>query len=108
MATPAKRRLEPKGIRRFGSGRESFLTPDLTKIQTDSYAAFLQDETPAEKRKDQGLEGVLREIFPIESYDKTDQARVPPVRAGQAAVHARRMPPVAADLRHARSASGCG
>ncbi len=47
-----------------------FLTPDLTKIQTVSYAAFLQDETPAEKRKDQGLEGVLREIFPIESYDK--------------------------------------
>ncbi len=70
MATPEKRRLEPKGIRRFGSGRESFLTPDLTKIQTVSYAAFLQDETPAEKRKDQGLEGVLREIFPIESYDK--------------------------------------
>ncbi len=70
MATPEKRRLEPKEIRRFGSGRESFLTPDLTKIQTVSYAAFLQEETPLEKRKDQGLEGVLREIFPIESYDK--------------------------------------
>lgn len=70
MATPEKRRLEPKATRRFGSGRESFLTPDLTKIQTVSYAAFLQDEVPAEKRKDQGLEGVLREIFPIESYDK--------------------------------------
>lgn len=45
--------------------------PDLTVIQTASYAAFLQDDLPAEKRKDQGLEGVLKEIFPIESYDKT-------------------------------------
>ena len=32
---------------------------------------FLQHETPWQKRKDQGIEGVLREIFPIESYDKT-------------------------------------
>ena len=32
---------------------------------------FLQYETPWPKRKDQGIEGVLREIFPVESYDKT-------------------------------------
>lgn len=36
MATPEKRRLEPQEIRRFGSGREPFLTPDLTEIQTVS------------------------------------------------------------------------
>src|SRR6187401_1809593 len=71
MATSAQRRLQPKETRRFGSGRTSFVTPDLTKIQTESYKAFLQEETPLEKRKDEGLEGVLREIFPIESYDKT-------------------------------------
>ncbi|NLX57345.1 MAG: DNA-directed RNA polymerase subunit beta [Planctomycetaceae bacterium] len=70
MATPEHRRLEPQEVRRFGSGRETFLPPDLTKIQTVSYAAFLQDDGPPEKRKDQGLEGVLREIFPIESYDR--------------------------------------
>ena len=34
---------------------------------------FLQHEVPWQKRKDQGLEGVLREIFPIESYDKSLQ-----------------------------------
>ena len=44
---------------------------NLTALQTDSYASFLQDEVDPKKRKDQGLEGVLREIFPIESYDKT-------------------------------------
>src|SRR5262245_45950785 len=65
------RRLGPRESRRFGSGREAHFIPDLTKIQTESYQAFLQEETDAQKRKDHGLEGVLREIFPIESYDKT-------------------------------------
>ena len=70
MAISAQRRLSPKETRRFGSGREDFPTPDLTRIQTASYEEFLQADVPPEKRKDQGLEGVLREIFPIESYDK--------------------------------------
>jgi DNA-directed RNA polymerase subunit beta len=71
MATPAQRRLTPTKIRRFGSGREVEPTPDLTRIQTQSYAAFLQEGITSDKRKDHGLESVLREIFPIESYDKT-------------------------------------
>jgi len=71
MATPEQRRLMPKQVRRFGTGRESFVTPDLTQIQTASYRAFLQeDAAPDRRKKDQGVEGVLREIFPIESYDK--------------------------------------
>ena len=71
MATSAQRRLQSNEIRRFGSGRTSFVTPDLTKIQTESYKAFLQEDLHPEKRKDHGLESVLREIFPVESYDKT-------------------------------------
>ena len=73
MAIPKVRRLEPNDIRRFGSGREYPEPPSLTDIQTASYAAFLQNDVEAEKRKDQGIESVLREIFPIESYDKTQQ-----------------------------------
>ena len=71
MATTAQRRLQPKETRRFGSLRPPYSIPDLTEIQTRSYEAFLQYETPWQKRKDQGIEGVLREIFPVESYDKT-------------------------------------
>jgi DNA-directed RNA polymerase subunit beta len=71
MAVPAQRRLSPKESRRFGSGSHAFSIPDLTEIQTRSYEAFLQADLPVDKRKDQGLEGVLREIFPIESYDKS-------------------------------------
>src|SRR6185436_11137534 len=70
MAVTARSRLETTNTRRFGSGRTPYAIPDLTEIQTKSYEAFLQYETPQDKRKAEGLEGVLREIFPIESYDK--------------------------------------
>ena len=72
MAVTSQRRLATHEVRRFGSGRESFSIPDLTKIQTESYERFLQyNEGAAQNRKVDGLESVLREIFPIESYDKT-------------------------------------
>jgi len=71
MATSAVRRLQPSEVRHFGSRRISQAIPDLTEIQTRFYDAFLQYDVPSSKRKDQGIEGVLREIFPIESYDKT-------------------------------------
>ena len=71
MAVTAQRRLDTREIKKFGSGRESLAIPDLTQIQTASYDYFLQNEVASDKRDDSGLEGVLREIFPIESYDKT-------------------------------------
>ena len=71
MATRAVRRLQPTEIRHFGSDRSSHSIPDLTEIQTRFFESFLQHGVPHEKRKDQGIEGVLREIFPIESYDKS-------------------------------------
>jgi DNA-directed RNA polymerase subunit beta len=71
MATRAVRRLQPTEVRHFGSRRASHLIPDLTEIQTRFYDAFLQYDVASNKRKDHGIEGVLREIFPIESYDKT-------------------------------------
>ncbi len=65
------RRITPLPPRNFGRIQDEFPVPDLTEIQTRSYARFLQAEADPEGREDSGLEGVFREIFPIESYDKT-------------------------------------
>src|SRR3954467_11327379 len=72
MATASTvRRIIPDRQRNFGKIYDVFSVPDLTEIQTRSYDRFLQADVAAEARADSGLEGVFREIFPIESYDKT-------------------------------------
>ncbi|MEO6810897.1 MAG: DNA-directed RNA polymerase subunit beta, partial [Isosphaeraceae bacterium] len=65
------RRITPLPPRNFGRIHDEYPVPDLTEIQTQSYDRFLQADILPEARADQGLEGVFREIFPIESYDKT-------------------------------------
>src|SRR5581483_2288625 len=72
MPIPAQRVILPQQLRNFGrSGESPADVPNLTEVQTRSYDRFLQLEGVPEKREPIGLEGVLREIFPIESYDKT-------------------------------------
>ncbi len=56
-------------IRSFGRVKDDVKVPDLVCIQTDAYREFLQEEIPPTKRKLSGLEGILREIFPIVSHD---------------------------------------
>jgi DNA-directed RNA polymerase subunit beta len=53
----------------FGKLREIIDPPDLIEVQTRSYADFLQRDVPPDKRKNQGLQGVFKEVLPIESYD---------------------------------------
>ena len=43
--------------------------PDQIEIQTKSYDDFLQPDVPPAKRAPIGLQGIFKEIFPIESYD---------------------------------------
>ncbi|MCC6669720.1 MAG: DNA-directed RNA polymerase subunit beta [Planctomycetes bacterium] len=45
--------------------------PNLVEMQTRSYEDFLQPTITPSKRKNQGLEALLREVFPIYSYDKS-------------------------------------
>jgi len=71
MPIPAKRTIVPEQIRNFGRIGDAIEVPPLTDVQIRSYERFLQLDTPPEKRTATGLEGVLREIFPVESYDKT-------------------------------------
>jgi DNA-directed RNA polymerase subunit beta len=65
------RRITPLPPRNFGRITDEWPVPDLTDIQTRSYARFLQADADPEGRLDEGLQGVFREIFPVESYDKT-------------------------------------
>ena len=71
MPIPAIRIIKPSQERNFGRFGDAVEVPSLTDVQTKSYDRFLQLHEDPLKREDSGLEGVLREIFPIESYDKT-------------------------------------
>jgi DNA-directed RNA polymerase subunit beta len=54
----------------FGKIKEPLAPPNLIELQCNSYKEFLQSDVPAKKRrKNDGLEAVFNEVFPIESYD---------------------------------------
>jgi DNA-directed RNA polymerase subunit beta len=58
-------------VRHYGKFRSPLAVPPLTDIQTKSYFDYLQSDVPFNRRSDLGLEAILRETFPIFSYDKT-------------------------------------
>lgn len=58
--------------RSFAKRGDGATIPDLCLVQTDAYARFLQlDKKPEERDPSLGLETLMREVFPIESYDGT-------------------------------------
>ena len=58
-------------VRHFGKFRSPLAVPSLTDIQTVSWLEFLQEDVPFNRRTALGLESILRETFPIYSFDKT-------------------------------------
>ena len=53
----------------FGKLTDALEAPDLIEIQLNSYRDFLQQDVSPSRRKKMGLQSVLSEAFPIESYD---------------------------------------
>ena len=51
----------------FGKLQDVLAVPDLIGLQIDSYRNFLQKDVPPAERKNQGLQEVFNEIFPVKS-----------------------------------------
>src|SRR5438477_7966507 len=57
--------------KRFGKIAEIAEMPNLIEVQRTSYDQFLQLEKPGEGRKDEGLESVFRQVFPIRDFSES-------------------------------------
>ena len=57
--------------RNFGKIPKIAAFPDLVEMQKDSYARFLQRDVPPEKRKNEGLQGAFKSVFPIKDFTGT-------------------------------------
>jgi DNA-directed RNA polymerase subunit beta len=56
-------------VRDYSKRGDALPIPNLIDVQIESYQRFLQKDVEVTKRKNEGLEALLREVFPIESYD---------------------------------------
>ncbi|KPK77420.1 MAG: DNA-directed RNA polymerase subunit beta [Phycisphaerae bacterium SM23_30] len=62
-----------KETRSFGNASEAIKIPDLSQLQRVSYERLLQANILPAERENIGLEALLKEIFPIISYDENLQ-----------------------------------
>ena len=62
--------MQTKTVRNYSKRVDFVSVPNLQQVQQRSYERFLQlEKGPTERDKSLGLEALLSEIFPIESYD---------------------------------------
>ncbi|MFH1480019.1 MAG: DNA-directed RNA polymerase subunit beta [Pseudomonadota bacterium] len=55
----------------FGKIEKIIDIPNLIEMQKESYDRFLQKDTPPEERKDIGLQGAFRSVYPIKDFSGT-------------------------------------
>ena len=61
-------------VRTFRKRGDAVDVPNLTEVQSAAYQRFLQiGKAPDARNTSNGLEALMREVFPIESYDGTMQ-----------------------------------
>ncbi len=62
--------MTTRNVRDYSKRGDAIPVPNLTRVQQDAYARYLQKDLAHESRKEHlGLQSLLREVFPIESYD---------------------------------------
>ncbi len=77
----------------FGRLAEAIETPNLIEVQRNSYKDFPPEgRSPGPSARTEGLQAVFSEVFPIESYDEKDQARVRRLRDRRAEAQPAGMP----------------
>jgi DNA-directed RNA polymerase subunit beta len=57
--------------RNFGKIPKIIAFPNLVEMQKESYARFLQKDVPPEKRRNEGLQGAFKSVFPIKDFTGT-------------------------------------
>ena len=57
--------------RNFGKIKKIVDIPNLIEIQKRSYEEFLQHDVSPSERRDVGLQGVFRSVFPIKDFNET-------------------------------------
>ncbi len=64
--------MQPIKVRDYSKRGDAMPVPDLVEVQLAAYERFLQSEKDVDNRDPRiGLESLLHEIFPIESYDES-------------------------------------
>ncbi|MBC8201831.1 MAG: DNA-directed RNA polymerase subunit beta [Planctomycetes bacterium] len=56
-------------VRDFSKRGDAIPVPPLTRVQGEAYGRLVQSDVEPLKRDPIGIEGLLREVFPIEAYD---------------------------------------
>ncbi len=62
--------MTTRNVRDYSKRGDAIPVPNLTRVQQAAYERFLQkDAAPGERKEHLGLQSLLQEIFPVESYD---------------------------------------
>ena len=69
MSSLASTFIRPR--KKFQKIQSNADVPYLIEVQKNSYAQFLQHNVPHDKRKDVGLQGVFKSVFPITDFTET-------------------------------------